>query len=63
MRAILLFEEHMNLRALGFNVAEAGTLPYSRHEVLPGILSQHSYSRETASQVVEDSISFTPFVV
>ena len=61
IRAMLLFEEHINLDAVSY--AEKGCCRGVRYEVLPWILSKHSYSLESRPQLGEDRITLSPFVI
>jgi hypothetical protein len=61
IRAMLLFEEHMNLN--GVSYGKKGNCRGARNEVLPWILSEHSYSLESRPQLGEDGITLSPFAV
>jgi hypothetical protein len=63
IRAMLLFEEHMNLDVVSYVEKDNWWRGGVRNEVLPWILSEHSYSLESRPQLGEDGITLSPFAV
>ena len=61
MREMFLFEEHMNLDAVSY--AEKGRCRGVRYEVLPWVLSKHSYSLESRPQLGKDRITLSSFII
>ena len=61
IRAMLLFEEHINLDAVSYT--EKCCCRGVRYEILPCILSKHSYSLESRPQLGKDRITLSPFVI